>query len=265
MYKQTEIQYLSDLHLENCDYCFELEKSAPYLILAGDVGRLSDFEKYSNFIFQQCSKFEHVYLVLGNHEFYGLSREEGLKRADGLVRDGRALQNLTLLHRGRADIHKTDTVLLGCTLHSYISPECTRLSRDFARIENWTISEHNREFRKDLDWLRESLQDLRRSEPYKNVVIVTHFAPAFQRTSHPRHSIGVQSECWCSNALELVCEQPQKQVRYWIFGHTHWNARFHLSGITVLSNQKSCESNNLSWMQSLLRLRKFNPSATIKL
>jgi hypothetical protein len=48
--------------------------ATPYLILAGDIGQLVDYELYLDYLRSQCCLFTPVFLVLGNHESYGLSR-----------------------------------------------------------------------------------------------------------------------------------------------------------------------------------------------
>jgi hypothetical protein len=83
---------------------FTIPRRAPYLILAGDVGRLADFDEYRAFVAAQCALFDAVFLVLGNHEFYGLSRAEGLRRADALQRDASMRGRLFVLNRTRVDL-----------------------------------------------------------------------------------------------------------------------------------------------------------------
>ncbi|KAI9754208.1 MAG: hypothetical protein M4579_004805 [Chaenotheca gracillima] len=74
---------MSDLHLEvGLQYgSFHIPYKAPYLVLAGDIGRLVDYEAYLGFLRRQCGQFVRVFLVLGNHEFFGMSRAEGLQKA----------------------------------------------------------------------------------------------------------------------------------------------------------------------------------------
>lgn len=70
-------QILSDLHLEAGQQysSFKIPPSAPFLILAGDIGRLIDYDAYAAFLAKQTAQFERVFWVLGNHEFYGLSED----------------------------------------------------------------------------------------------------------------------------------------------------------------------------------------------
>lgn len=76
-----KFQYMSDLHLEvGQQYStFDFPPTAPYLILAGDIGRLIDYDKLLLFLTKQTSRFDAVFYVLGNHEFYGTSRSKGLE------------------------------------------------------------------------------------------------------------------------------------------------------------------------------------------
>lgn len=80
---------MSELHLEvGQQYLtFDFDATASNLILSGDIGRLVDYEGYVSFLRKQIVRYEHVFLVLGNHEFYGLSFEDGLARARALERE----------------------------------------------------------------------------------------------------------------------------------------------------------------------------------
>jgi len=80
---KPSFQILSDLHLEVGPqyHTFSIPASAPYLILAGDIGRLVDYEHHLSFLSTHIAAFEKVFLVLGNHEFYGLSYAAGIKLA----------------------------------------------------------------------------------------------------------------------------------------------------------------------------------------
>jgi Calcineurin-like phosphoesterase len=70
----TRFQVLSDLHLEvqGLYETFSIPPAAKYLILCGDVGNLRHKDRVLGFLAAQASKFERVFLVLGNHEFYGI-------------------------------------------------------------------------------------------------------------------------------------------------------------------------------------------------
>jgi hypothetical protein len=48
----VSLQYVSDLHLKSQETyaSFEIPKVAPYLVLAGDIGCLKNYEKYLDFL-----------------------------------------------------------------------------------------------------------------------------------------------------------------------------------------------------------------------
>ena len=259
------IQFMSDLHLERDNYAgLQVEPLAPYLLLVGDIGRFVDFEQYRDFLATQCAQFERVLLVAGNHEFYGSSRQEGLAAAEQIVHDPAMSGKLLFMNRGRFNIPTSSITILGCTLHSYIAPDHTKLSNDFERIRDWRVADHNEEHQRDLTWLRESLATLQAEQPCRQVVIATHYAPAFEKTTHPVNENNAVSQCFSSHALEDLQDwQGCEMVKYWLFGHTHWNARFMSGSTTVTSNCLRNNPKGLSWWQKLSIYRPFDPHATI--
>lgn len=257
---------MSDLHLERIRYGPDesIPRVAPYLVFAGDVGRFCDYEQYKCFLNKQCAVFDRVFLVAGNHEFYGSSRDEGLDAAARLIAEPEADGKLTFMNRAKYDVPDTNIVILGCTLHSYIGPNYTRLTNDFARIKGWTVEHHNAEHQADRNWLESTLTNIAATDPDKQVVIVTHYAPAFVRTSHPKNENSAVSPCFCSDTLETFSQwKGASLVTHWIFGHTHWNARFRSGITTVLSNCFCNDARNLSWLQKQIWYRAFDAEATI--
>ncbi len=84
-----QFQVLSDLHLElGQQYsAFQIPVQTGSLILAGDIGRLQDYQPFLTFLQVQCQNFQQVFLILGNHEFYGITRAEGLQVAAKLSQE----------------------------------------------------------------------------------------------------------------------------------------------------------------------------------
>ena len=65
---------ISDLHLEFGSY-LDIEPKCKYLMLLGDIGLPLINNDYFNFLKEVAQKFELVFLVLGNHEFYSSKME----------------------------------------------------------------------------------------------------------------------------------------------------------------------------------------------
>lgn len=259
---------MSDLHLERIKYDFAVIKIAPILVLAGDIGRFCDYELYRAFLAKQCApgQFDLVLLVAGNHEFYGSSREMGLAAAEQLTNEPSMCGKLRFLKRSRVDLSESPTTVLGCTLHSHIAAGYTKLTNDFARIRDWSVANHNEEHETDLAWLKQSLLDLKREHPKRRIIIVTHYAPVFDRVCHPKTENNAVSQCFSSNSLANIQQAGLGSLglcTYWIYGHTHWNARFKRGKFVVLSNQLCNDDKDLSWWQRVTLFRPFDSGAAI--
>ena len=255
---ESSIQFMSDLHLESSGYSFAIPVRAKYLILAGDIGCLSDEKDYLDFLRRVCGQFERTLLIPGNHEFYGSFRGEGLRIAASFeVELG---DKFKWMNRKRVDLEDGRIVVLGCTLHSKIPIDIDKkiCTRDFARIGDWKITDHNDEHDEDREWLKRQIGDIKKLRPESRIVVATHFAPSFERTCDPRHPVDDRSYCYCSNLLEDFQQwDGADQVTHFIFGHTHWNTTFLCGRTLVLSNQKGLREIKPKWD------RDFNVEATI--
>lgn len=257
-------QVMSDLHLErtlNKDGSryklpFSLRVTAPYLILAGDIVRFCDDEASLDFFRGICEKYERVFFVAGNHEFYGSSREGSLQAAKTLASE--LGERFAYMDRTEYELADHNTIILGCTLYSHIMDRNdVAFVMDFQRVTNWTVEAHNAAHQEDLKWLLQGLKDLNHTRPNTRVIVITHFAPAFEKTSHPRQEHNRLRTYFCSNTAEQYLQSLDGPDRWpnvtWVFGHTHYNAHYTMSGMLLYSNQphdKDCR-------------RKFDPQATM--
>ncbi|CEL02816.1 hypothetical protein ASPCAL03979 [Aspergillus calidoustus] len=170
----ASFQVLSDLHLEiNQQYpSFEIPVCAKHLILAGDIGRLVDYDNYRSFLQRQTDRFELVFLVLGNHEFYEDKLAAGLQKASQLEQEPCLKKRLILLHLGRYDIPGSCVTILGCTLWSDVPDEARDIVRsriqDFKKIQKWTVDDQNESHRADLAWLLSELESIERKNKTEN-------------------------------------------------------------------------------------------------
>ncbi|CAK4032763.1 hypothetical protein TI39_contig5852g00007 [Lecanosticta acicola] len=261
--RKVAIQFMSDLHQEQHEYGFTAVRTAPTLILGGDIGRFRDYERYRGLLSRLCAQFELVLLIAGNHEFYGTTRAKGLEAATKLTQDPSMGGRLRFLNRDRVDLH-TNITILGCTLHSRIAPGYTRLTNDFKRISEWSVEAHNEEHERDLQWLQASLRKLRVEEPKRQVIVVTHYAPMFERVCHPQNELNDVSQCFSSTALEYLRQsEVLGSVSHWIFGHTHWNVNIKSGNLHVVSNQMHNDNRNLSWWQRKRLYVPFKPQVRL--
>ncbi|KFY07245.1 hypothetical protein V492_07316 [Pseudogymnoascus sp. VKM F-4246] len=244
--KKADFQVMSDLHLEvsNQYSTFSIPTAAPFLILAGDIGRLADYESFLVFIRAQCHQFSRVFLVLGNHEFFGLSRSEGLQRAAHLEQEPDLCGRLTVLNRTRVTLEDYGITILGCTLHSLIAPEAEDVVRskvgDFKRIEDWAVANHNMEHSLDVAWLENQIKLIRdeRSTSEHQILVVTHHAPSVQESSNPIHLGNPWGSAFATDLLGVEEKPTLSDVQWWIFGHTHFCTEYLKASVRVISNPR---------------------------
>lgn len=251
----TQIQIMSDLHLESPSSSYEhfkITPTAPYLALLGDIGNTKT-PGLLTFLTKQLSNFKLVFILLGNHEPYHSSwdssrrtlqtfqKESQTKYENGLSR-GRFI----FLDQTRFDVSPEITIL-GCTLNSKIlvgQEACIGYClNDFHQIKDWTVSKHNEAFASDLAWLNAQVSLISREEPERKFIIFTHHGPTIdERVVDPEVSGSDLSSAFLTDLRDEECWKNAK-VKVWAFGHTHFNCDFVDVGeggrkLRVLTNQR---------------------------
>ncbi|KAL4764523.1 Ser/Thr protein phosphatase superfamily [Aspergillus foveolatus] len=244
--RPTSFQVLSDLHLEvNEQYLsFEIPLCSKHLILAGDVGRLMDYDNYLGFLKRQTDQFDLVFLVLGNHEFYTGTFTAGLQKARQLEQEPSLNGRLILLHQRRYDILGSRVTILGCTLWSKVPDDARDIVRsriqDFKKIQGWTVDDHNGSHEVDLAWLLKEIESIqiedRKQSQKRSILVVTHHAPSLQKTSSPQHANSPWGSAFGTEILPRLSKSSG--VKAWVFGHTHYTTEFKNQGIRVVANQR---------------------------
>jgi len=242
--KSVCLQIMSDLHLEvGQQYAkFSITPRANHLVLAGDIGRLADYEALRDFLSSQCAQFTHVYFVLGNHEFFGVSRQEGLRLAERLQQEPMLEKKLSIMNQKRVDVQ--DVTILGCTLQSYVPPEAEETVRtkinDFRRIVDWTVADHVAEHARDVNWLKDEITSIRTKEATskRRIVVITHHAPSTKGTSKPSDESNPWSSAFATDLLEGPEKSCLNDVQWWISGHTHHSAELVRGTVKLVSNQR---------------------------
>ncbi|KAJ2974966.1 hypothetical protein NQ176_g5781 [Zarea fungicola] len=239
----NRIQVLSDIHLEvGQQYTsFTFPATAPYLLLAGDVGRLLDYDSYLAFLKKQILRYENVFLVLGNHEFYGMSYSAALESAQRLTEEPSLAQRLVLLSRTRWDSPRSNLSILGCTMWSLVPDERIDIVQskinDFQKIEGWTVASHNQVHTQEATWLRDQVAGLAQSKDLdsRSLLVATHHAPCIEGSSRPEHAESPWSSAF---ATEMLASGGWDPVKTWVFGHTHHSTDMVRNGIRVVANQR---------------------------
>ena len=213
-------QVLSDLHLELFPG-FRLDPAqatAPYLLLAGDIGTPGSGE-YASFL-QHCSTlFERVFVVLGNHESYGASLGDAKDAAASACSQ---LVNVTLLDMDTVDIPEANVRVAGCTLWSHVTPvqrkDVQCFIADYRKIKGFDVEDGLDLHREHVAWLGGELK--RAEDDGVRLVVLTHHAPLLDGTSAPCQDNSPLMSAFATDLPHLL----RPPVALWVYGHTHFSA-----------------------------------------
>lgn len=236
------VQIMSDLHLElNRQYStFDFPVKAPLLVLGGDIGRMVDYDMFLGFLSRQTDRFERVFLVLGNHEFYEMSYEDGVRKAREMEKEDVFKGKLTVLDRDRWDDETSNLTIVGATLWANIHPSAEEIITlrvsDYKLIKSWSVARQNACHAKDLAYLTDTLTTINTTSPERTVLVVTHHAPCVRGASRPEHESTPWKTAFCTNVLQG--REFVKGVSCWMFGHTHFTTEFVRRGVRVVANQR---------------------------
>jgi predicted phosphodiesterase len=231
------IHYLSDIHLE----LYDITKIPRILqliipqsnicVLAGDIGY--PFEQtYISFLRGIHSKFEHIFLIHGNHEYYqfgnnqGKSNEEIIQQTHDII-SYYHLDKIHFLHNSHYDLGKYR--FIGSVLWSHIEDE-RYLSNDYDVVYKNSIEEMNQTHFLCKDYIQQALIQAQTDE--KEVIMITHHLPSY-RLNHPKYARYYQyHQCFSSHSDEFITHP----VKLWIFGHTHSTIHMNINNILCISN-----------------------------
>ncbi|KAJ4371070.1 hypothetical protein N0V86_008765 [Didymella sp. IMI 355093] len=264
---KTSFQVLSDLHLDHDSQylTFHIPVSAPFLILAGNIGRLIDYDSYLSFLIRRCNLHEKVYLVLGALEFHGLTWMDGLQLAHKMEQEPATRGRLEVLYETRSAVPGTNIELLGATLWSRIPdqdvPAVMKKMPEFddeSGVQAWSVKKHNHEHGRDLRWLKQEVgkaakppmaQDGKPVSGFqtggeaKQIVVVTSFAPDLRDALEPWQVNAPWSSAYGTDLLNAT---EWTGVKTWICGTTGRTCEFKKNGITVVSNQRGREGDHVT-------------------
>lgn len=234
---------MSDLHLElNRQYAtFDFPVTAPLLLLGGDIGRLIDYDMFLPFLARQTARYERVFLVLGNHEFYEMGFEEGVAKARELEKEESLGGRLTVLNQGRWDDEGSRLTILGATLWSQVDASAEEVVRlrvsDFKMIKDWSVAKHNARHASDLNYLLTQMAELAAlpEDSQRTILIATHHAPVVKGASRPEHEKALWKTAF---STDVVQRREFASVECWVFGHTHFTTEMVRGGVRVVANQR---------------------------
>eukprot|EP01103_Thecamoeba_quadrilineata_P005757 TRINITY_DN15518_c0_g1_i1.p1 TRINITY_DN15518_c0_g1~~TRINITY_DN15518_c0_g1_i1.p1 ORF type:complete len:318 (-),score=43.52 TRINITY_DN15518_c0_g1_i1:81-1034(-) len=258
----VRIQFVSDLHIEfhNSAQTLEGIKSlaervpvrAPYLALLGDIGVVAKGDAYKQYLLYQAQRFQKVFVVAGNHEYYHSSYEKVTQTIQEICDSH---ENLVFFNRKSIVLEEEEIIvngkpskkrvnLIGCTLWTNIPQECAYkllvCMNDYSQITynggKLTPDITNKLHSEEVEFIDNELTRIRERSLAENTeevsLVLTHMAPTLQFV-YGQDPIMKYSE---GDALEPLMEKHNSILKAWIYGHTHVTARIKLNGVWVLSN-----------------------------
>lgn len=262
----VRLQFGSDLHLEmplavsrfgqqiqdclalyGCEAEKEAENMLPrcgqrnYLALLGDIfnGLKIRNGTYRDFLLRQSIGFEAVFVLAGNHEFYGAEYNACKLALHSLCEEVTGQlggkPHVKFLDCGSVDLPGTDIRVLGCSLWSYVSEEnaaavggaltdysAIRVAADPDAAPKTaavaTVADTNGWHARERQWLEGEID--RAKADGRRCVVLTHHAPTFHNAAAPHHSGSPIGSAFCTS-LERLLQPP---IVAWLYGHTHWSS-----------------------------------------
>lgn len=238
---KMKIQILSDLHLEflspsQMDRLVEkIGCVGDVLVLAGDIGN-GMAPHYRNFIEKMATQFEKVFLVVGNHEYYGNDIETTNEQIRSVCDNW---NNVSLLCSGWEDYRGVRWI--GTTLWSHVEETTQCFTNDIRYIQNMPLRKYNQRHHEAVHFLTETLE---RSKD-KPCIVITHYLPSMTLI-HEKYKSKEDEPFnqWFASSLDNLIESHTQHVPLWIYGHTHDPSRKRLFDTDMVCNPVGYEGEN---------------------
>lgn len=251
-----KIYYISDLHIDALDKDqiskikraildpedtsqtkSDAEKEKKWLVLAGDVCSFDNEEVWVPFIRDMSVNFERVLWVPGNHEYYPVDFDDKnnhdyfIKKAKRITE--KEFRNVEIIDNKVIYLEEYKTQLLFTTLYSRIpkerKPYIELYINDFNF--NFTGEEHNKLHTESVQFLNENLI----ADSSKENIVFSHFPPLMRNTSHPDYERKLDRSENFYFASNCFYSCKTRNIKHWVFGHTHYQTDFQKDGINFSS------------------------------
>lgn len=216
----AKIQYLSDLHIELMhtkqfqNLCKKIIPQCDILVLAGDIGNpMHSSNMYRIFLESMSQKFEKVFVITGNHEYYGNHKTETDMRIHEICNTRNNisfLDNSTELYDGYRFIGTTQWTHIHDPVH---------LITDFTAIHNMTVARYNHLHETSRIFLENAIDNATANN--EKSIVVTHHVPLHELT-HQKYKQGHMAkynQCFSANLFPIL--EKKNTISAWIYGHTH--------------------------------------------
>lgn len=229
-----KIQICSDLHLDfrhNKEWiaAHPLKVVGDILIIAGDTYALERNFAKLDFIKKVADEFEAIYLIPGNHEYYG-----GFDAVAALESTCKpVLDNVFILNNEVVTYGEYQLVFTTMWSHIYRDELAIKQGMmDFHRIrfqqEALQVSHYNLMHKASMAFLERALQ-----QEGKKIVVTHHLPSPECNVAEFKNSL--LNPAFCTDKTKLI---EQSNVAYWVYGHSHRNlGDFSIGNTRMITNQ----------------------------
>jgi Icc-related predicted phosphoesterase len=260
-----KISVMSDLHLEFAD--LELP-GGEVLILSGDIceakqvkaeydvknilneggpstGNLKRMDRWTRFFHEECTKYEKVFYIVGNHEHYGYTFHKTVPHLRDILP-----KNITVLEKEAVEYH--GVLFLGGTLWTDMNNNdqltlyhMKSMMNDYKQITmlnevknayhrlvpEYTVAEHVKTKQLFKFYLEEN-----RAKKNLPVVVLTHHAPS-KLSTHPYYADDtMMNGAYSTDLSEFILDNPE--IKFWTHGHTHHTFDYAIGECRVICNPR---------------------------
>jgi predicted phosphodiesterase len=263
-----KIQYISDIHLE----FYKPHKVAKRIlkninpnedvkicILSGDIGY--PFQPvYEEFLIFMNSKFEHVFLITGNHEYYQFGKNKGktMKEINDKIQEiieVNKLNNVHFLNNSTYDLIYEDNGIdnggnghdgnnnktyrfIGTTLWSklflpqyMINDKINIAEHDFESCNKW--------HQDNVTFLKTEIDKCNLDDNKIIPIVITHHLPSYSLIDEKYKDTyrSYYNQSYASNCDDLM---KNSNIKCWFYGHTH-------TGSVQTINDVICAANPIGY------------------
>lgn len=260
-----KIQIVSDTHLEFRQDNFRriIKPAAPILCLLGDIsacGNDDDFETYKKFLTYLSNKFQFIFHIPGNHEYYttgnkNITVKDTIKYIDMKIHAfTKTLPNVIFMNNTttRLTINKKKYVFVGSTLWTNVQikdrAEINSRMNDYSEAYMHNAKPRSMTAEQKLAWkpvrryniedmskfhvtsVRYIRKEMQKIQPDEIAVLLTHHKPV--RDSPLTDII---SQAYESDLTGVIIAPPFKVAAH---GHTHKKYDKVINKVRIVSNPK---------------------------
>jgi predicted phosphodiesterase len=277
----VKLQIVSDMHLEFRGTNFQtiIKPSAPILCMVGDIcacGTVSDFQIYKKFIKYIAPKFQYIFHISGNHEYYATGNKNILysdtvpginKKIHKYLQE---FKNVFYLNNDtfKLTFNKKNYIFIGttlwtgvrqqdkkkvgdmmndyCNIYTTIPPKekkCIKLVNKIKQnnIRNFNIDDMTKLHKQSLNYIKREIKKIKSNEIG---VVLTHHKP--YRSDDINNII---SQAYETDIVGTIIKQPHN-VKLFVYGHTHIADDKYIDKVRIVSNPKGYPSQKTKYQNN---------------